>query len=69
MGFVYFISGAMLIPLGIFATVDPEEYIYLQSFFRFRSVEPTDWYVTFTRVCGVLCTIAGIAMVVFAFIV
>ena len=67
--FILIISALLLISLGIFAIVDPEEYIYLQHFMRFRSVVPEEMYVKYTQVMGGIRIAAGICCIIGIFYV
>ena len=63
----YFICGLLLLGIGIFATVAPEDYIYLQHFMRFDNIEPNAAYIKNTRIIGVIEIIIGIVFVIGAF--
>ena len=46
----------------------PEDAIYLANFWRFDNFEPSDAYIRWTRVAGVLFIIIAIALVVESFL-
>ena len=45
-----------------------EDAIYLAEFWRFRNFEPSEHYIRYTRVCGVVSGVLGIGMLIFALI-
>lgn len=52
---------------GIFRLVDPEEAIYLESFWKYRSSEPEERYIRITRISGGICIACAILVLIFTF--
>ena len=68
LGVVYFLIGIFAILMGIFAIKDPEEFLYLRFFARFRNFDPTERYIRMTRISGYFYILVGIACIVYPFI-
>ena len=53
---------------GYLCIRSPEDAIYVANFWRFDNFEPSDTYIRWTRVAGVLFIIIAIALIVESFL-
>ena len=53
MDFLYWITALVLIGIGIFRIIKPEESIYIRDHWRFTDCEPSEHYIKMERLTGI----------------
>ncbi len=69
MGVLYFFLGLIIGIVGLVCVLYPEDIIYLQNFWRFRNVDPSEDYVAFFRFSSFAGIVIAIVMMVCAFFI
>lgn len=60
--------GFLFILIGLFHSLAPRAAWYIHYGWRFQDAEPSDVYLTFLRVTGVLAMIVGVILIITAIV-